>query len=300
MNECRRIPDFDPLAVSQPLNKWIIGEISGAVEQVTGALEGYRFNDAANAVYRFVWNTYCDWYLELAKPVLGGEDEAAKTETRATAAFVRDEMLKILHPIMPFVSEELWARVDEGAPREAPLIHTQWPSGTGPLIDNASAAKAELDWVIELISTIRSVRTELNVSPGARTGLVVVNASPEAEGAIARNEESIRRLARIDNLEFAAEVPSGCIQAIVGNETIALPLAGVVDFEAEKARLGKERGKLEKEAGGLARKLENPGFLSKAPAAVVEEQRERLEEARERLARIEEALGRIEALARQG
>ena len=296
MNECRRIADFDPLSASHPLNKWIIGEVASAVGQVTEALEAYRFNDAAGAVYRFIWNTYCDWYLELAKPILNGADGAEKTETRATAAFVRDEMLKLMHPVMPFISEELWARVDEGAERESLLMHTQWPSGGGPLIDRAEDAKREIDWAIDLISTIRSVRTELNVAPGAKVGLVMVKASDAAKGAIARNEESILRLARIDNLEFADDVPSGCVQAIVGAETIALPLAGIVDVAAEKARLTKERDKLEKEAGGLAKKLENPGFLANAPEAVVEEQRERLEETRERLVKVGEAVSRLDAL----
>ena len=144
--------------------------------------------------------------------------------------------------------------------------------------------------------TIRSVRTELNVAPGAKVGLVMVKASSNAEGAIARNEESILRLARIDKLEFADEVPAGCVQAIVGTETIALPLAGIVDVAAEKLRLGKEREKLEKEVGGISKKLDNPGFLANAPEAVIDEQRERLEEARDRLAKVGEAVSRLDAL----
>ncbi|MCC0016435.1 MAG: valine--tRNA ligase [Rhodobiaceae bacterium] len=296
MNECRRIADFDPLAVSHPLNKWIIGEVAVACEQVTAALTGYRFNDAAGCAYRFIWNTYCDWYLELAKPVLTGPDEAEKAETRATAAFVRDEMLKILHPMMPFISEELWERVDNGMARETLLMHTQWPSGGEALADRAAGAKREIDWVIELISTIRSVRTELNVAAGAKTDLVVVNASSAAKGAIARNEDSLMRLARIEALSFADEVPQGCVQAVVGTETIALPLAGLVDVDAEKARLAKEQGKLDKEVADIARKLDNPGFVANAPEAVVEEQRERLAEARERLGKIGKAVERLAAL----
>ncbi len=297
MNHCARVDGFDPSLVNLPLNRWIIGEAATTAAQVTEALEAYRFNDAASAIYRFIWNTYCDWFLELAKPVLNGPDGAGKDETRATAAHVRDEMLILLHPFMPFISEELWGRVDNAAARETMLVHAVWPEPGGVLTELASEAKTEIDWVIELISTIRSVRTELNVPAGAKIDLVAVSADEASRHRLDRAEEAVMRLARIETVTHANAVPEGAVQAVVGTDTFALPLAGVVDVAAERARLGKESDKLEKEIGGLERKLANEGFLSKAPEAVVEEQRERLVEAQAMRARLSDAIERLSALS---
>ncbi|MFN0263558.1 valine--tRNA ligase [Tepidamorphus sp. 3E244] len=293
MNGCERVDGFDPQATTVALNRWIIGELDAAVASVTAALEAYRFNDAANAIYRFIWNTYCDWFLELAKPVLMGEDGAAKDETRATTAHVRDEMLKLLHPIMPFITEELWQSADGAKPGDTALIQAEWPVATGRVDEGA---KSEIDWVIDLISTVRSVRTELNVPAGAKVPLVFVAANDTTRERFTRNEESILRLARLESVGFADAAPEGSVQLVVGEATVALVLKELVDVAAETARLTKERGKLEKEAGGLEKKLSNEGFLAKAPEEVVDEQRERLAEAQGRLAKVDEAIGRLKSL----
>ena len=167
MNECVRQPDFDPADVKETLNRWIAGETERAARAVTAAIEGYRFNEAAGAVYEFVWGVFCDWYLELIKPILTGEDEAAKAETRATAAWVLDQILKLLHPFMPFITEELWAHmVEHGVKRRALLALSEWPQYSGL---ESREADEEIGWVVRVVSEIRSVRTEMNVPAGPRS-----------------------------------------------------------------------------------------------------------------------------------
>ncbi len=291
INGCERVANFDPKSVKVTLNAWILGEAAKAVAEVTGAIKTYRFNDAANAAYRFVWNIFCDWYLELAKPLLQGADGPAKDETRATTAFALDEIFKLLHPFMPFLTEELWAiKGGPGPARKNLLALEPWPRLEG--LENA-AAEAEIGWVIEIVSEVRSVRSEMNVPAGALIPLVLVGAD-EAVSARAKNwDETLRRLARLSDISFSAEPPESSVQLIVRGSAAALPLKGVIDFDAEKIRLAKEIGRLEADAKKIEGKLGNADFVAKAPDEVVEENRERLEEARVRAQRLAAALKRL-------
>ena len=291
INGCERVENFDPKSVKVTLNAWILGEAAKAVAEVTGAIKTYRFNDAANAAYRFVWNIFCDWYLELAKPLLQGSDGPAKDETRAATAFALDEIIKLLHPFMPFLTEELWAiKSTPELPRANLLALEPWPRLEG--LENA-AAEAEIGWVIELVSEVRSVRSEMNVPAGALIPLVLVSAD-EAVAARAKNwDETLRRLARLSEISLSAEPPESSVQLIARGSAAALPLKGVIDFDAEKLRLAKEIGRLEADAKKIEAKLGNADFVAKAPDEVVEENRERLDEARGRAQRLAAALKRL-------
>jgi valyl-tRNA synthetase len=233
-----------------------------------------------------VWNVFCDWYLELAKPVLQGPDGPAKDETRAAVAFVFDEICKLLHPFMPFLTEELWA--EKGG--EGVLALASWSSLDGV---DAADAEAELGWVVDLIAEVRSARSETNVPAAAQIVLALVRPSADARARVERWDDTIRRLARLSQIEVVDAVPRNAIQLIVRGETAALPLEGVVDLAAERARLDKEAGKLRGEIAKIDAKLQNADFLKRAPEEVVEEQRERREDAVARLSKIEEALARL-------
>ncbi|WAC26101.1 valine--tRNA ligase [Ancylobacter sp. SL191] len=291
MNGCGRDPSFDPSKVSTTLNRWIVGETQKAGEEITTAIEAYRFNEAAGAAYRFVWNIFCDWYLELAKPVFMGTDEVWKAETRATAAFVLDEILKLLHPFMPFLTEELWARTAEGgAARDGLLALTPWSELQGL---EAPEAEAEIGWLIDLVTEIRSVRAEMNVPAGAQLPLVLVGASEQVRTRVATWSDVLMRLARVSAISFEAEAPAGAVQLVVRGETAALPLAGVIDMDAEAARLSKELAKASDDIAKVDAKLNNRDFLARAKEEVIEEQRERREAAEARAAKIREALARL-------
>jgi valyl-tRNA synthetase len=291
MNGCVRQASFDPRQVRITLNSWIIGETAKAIAEVTRAIETYRFNDAANAAYRFVWNIYCDWYLELAKPLLQGADGPVKDETRAATAFVLDEIIKLLHPFMPFMTEELWAlAATDELPRTNLLALAEWPRMEG--CENP-AAEAEIGFIVELVSEIRSVRAEMNVPPAAQLPLVLVGASPEALSRAKNWQETLKRLARLSEVSFASEAPEKSVQMIVRKTLAALPLQGIVDLEAEKSRLAKEIAKLTGDAGKIEAKLNNADFVARAPEEVVEENRERLAEIVARAEKLEAALGRL-------
>jgi valyl-tRNA synthetase len=293
MNGCRRVPGFDPGAARETLNRWALGECAKAVAEVTDAIEAYRFNEAALAAYRFVWNGFCDWTLELAKPVLQGEHSPARDETRATVAFIFDEICKLLHPFMPFLTEELWAiKGEDGERRNGVLALTPWPDLRG-LVDDA--AEAEIGWLVDLIGEIRSARSETNVPAGAQVPLVLIAPSAGVRARAERWEDTIRRMARLSEITAAAAAPRNSVQLIVRGEVAALPLEGIVDLAAERARLEKELQKLDAEIAKIDAKLGNPDFLRRAPEEVVEEQRERREEAVARKAKIAEALRRLAA-----
>jgi valyl-tRNA synthetase len=296
-NGCVRGEGFDPASVTNPLNRWIIGETQKTVQAVTEALAACGFDDAANGLYRFIWNTYCDWYVELSKPLLKGADEAAKAETQATAAWVLDVILKLLHPIMPFLTEELWAQTaDLGAPRPAgQLISARWPELSPSLLDRQS--EAEIGLIIEAISEGRSVRQELNVPASARPTLLVVEASEAQRQVLEANAPLIAQLLRVAELRFESAVPAGAIPYVVAGATLALPVAEFIDLTAERGRLSKEVAGLGSEIDKLAKKLGNPDFVARAPEEVVEENRERLAEAQAAKAKLEAALGRLGAAA---
>jgi valyl-tRNA synthetase len=290
LNGAVRVAGFDPKAAQETLNLWILGETEKAAAEVTAAIETYKFNEAAGALYRFVWNVYCDWYLELSKPVLTGPDGAAKYETRAIVTFVLDEILKLLHPFMPFLTEELWRVTGESGPkRETMLVLSTWPQLEG-YVDGE--AEAEIGWVVDLVSAVRSVRSEMNVPAGTQSPLALVAGKETVERA-GRWDEAIRRLARLSEISFIDAPPRGAVQLLVRGEVAALPLAGVIDLGAERARLEKELGKIADDISRIDKKLDNADFMARAPEEVVEEQREKREEAEGRRAKVHEALERL-------
>jgi valyl-tRNA synthetase len=293
MNGCRLVPGFDPADAKNVVNRWIVSRFGAAVADIAAALESYRFNDAAGALYQFSWGTYCDWYLEFAKPLFQSSDATAVAETRATAAWVLGSLLHVLHPFMPFITEELWEHLSEG--KGKPLIAGAWPAVKPEW--NAAEATEEMDWVVRLITEIRAVRTGLNVSPGAELPLLLKDADAVATRRIATHEALIRRLARLSSIEaLAGAMPKGAVQIVVGTTTVALPLAGVVDVAKERARLEKDGAKLAGEATKIEKKLGNADFVAKAPDEVVEENRERLADLAAERAKVREALERLAAL----
>jgi valyl-tRNA synthetase len=321
MNHCAVPEGFEPAKVKETLNRWIAHESAHTTREVTEAIEAYRFNDAAGSIYRFVWNVYCDWYVELAKPVLLGPDSPAKAETRAMVAWARDEILKLLHPFMPFITEELW---EVTAKRDGLLALAPWPlkpsaptpeqlamlaATTGPtdalvspawvlpIFDHADftdpAAEAEIGWVIDLVTQIRSVRAEMNIAPATLTALVLAGASTETKERAPRWSDVIKRMARLSDISFADRAPDGAVQLLVRGEVAALPLKGVIDVAAERTRLDKEIAKADADIKRAESKLANEKFVANAAEEVVEEEREKREAALARRAKLLEALERL-------
>jgi len=302
INGCLRAEGFDPAAVKLPLNRWILSEAARTAEAVAAGIESFKFNEAADSAYRFVWGQFCDWYLELSKPVLQAEDldaagTAARAETQATVAHVIDLICQLLHPFMPFLTEELWAqKANAGAPRTVPageaglVCLTRWPE-LSALVDEK--AEAEIGFVVDLISDIRSIRSETNVPGGTQVPLVLVKASDATKAAVEAWAPMIERLARLSAIEFSDEAPGQSAQIIVRGEVAALPLAGIIDLDAERGRLTKELGKLDQDIAAVERKLGNPDFMARAPEEIVEENRERKAAAEARKLKIKEALERL-------
>jgi valyl-tRNA synthetase len=340
MNGCGSIAGFDPKSAKETLNRWIAHETAHAAREITAAIEAYKFNEAAAAAYRFVWNIYCDWYLELAKPVLLGPDGAAKTETHGVVAWARDEILKLLHPFMPFITEELWAvsvipgratdlgftrdrqsivpksaiadlggaspesrdaatanaALDSGSgatrrpgmTRDSLLALSAWPDLAG--LEDA-AAEAEIGWVIDLVTAIRSIRAEMNIT--VNIPVVLAGASAETQARAQRWADFIKRLARVSEISSAATAPKGSVQLVVRGEVAALPLKGVIDLAAERARLMKEMATADADIARVDGKLGNANFVARAPEEVVEEEKEKRDEAVGRKAKIAEALERL-------
>ena len=276
---------------SATVNKWIIGETAKVLAEVNTAFEEYRFNDAANALYAFVWGKLCDWYVELSKPLFYDGDEATKAETRQTMGWVLDQALVMLHPIMPFITEELWGTVKPG---RGMLALTDWPELSSELID--AEADAEMNWVIDLIESIRSSRAEVHVPAGLKIPMVQVELNEAGKTAWANNEAMIMKLARLDSLS-EGPMPKGAITISVAGGTFALPLEGVIDIAEEKARLEKALGKLAKELGGLRGRLNNPKFVESAPEEVVAEAQENLSAREEEENKLKAALARLAEIA---
>lgn len=292
MNECKPADGYDPKALKQPLNRWIVSKAAAAMGKVTTALDEYKFNEAAEAGYQFAWGTFCDWYLEFAKPLFFGDDEAAKAETRATAAWVLDRILMMLHPIIPFVTEELWSKTEN---RKQMLMLTPWED----LHDLVNAeADEELDWVIGLISAVRSLRSEMNIAPSAKITMYLQGATVEEARRLDAFKPLIKTLARLERAELStsADDAKGAAQTVFGTTAVLLPLAGVIDVAKETERLTKEAEKLTKEIGGLEGRLNNEAFVAKAPEKVVAEQRARLADAKAALVKTNEAMARLKAL----
>ena len=277
--------------VSHTLNKWIIGETARVREEVDAALENYRFNDAANALYAFVWGKVCDWYVELSKPLL--QDDAPEgAETRQTLKWVLDQCLTLLHPIMPFVTEELWQNTDA---RGKMLIHGDWPTYTVADMLDADADR-ELNWVIGLIESIRSARAQMHVPAGLKVPMLCTAMDAAAKAAWDGNEAMIKRLARVESLESTDDFPKGTVSIGTPGATFGLPLAGLIDIDAEKARLQKSLDKLGKEIGGLKGRLNNPKFAASAPADVVAEAQGNLDARQEEADQLQAALDRLAEL----
>ncbi|SMH52272.1 valine--tRNA ligase [Maritimibacter sp. HL-12] len=288
MNDCKPVAGFDPASARQTVNRWIVGETARIREAVDEALAAYRFNDAANGLYTFVWGKVCDWYVEFSKPLLASEDPTVATETRATMAWVIDQCLILLHPVMPFITEELWGQI---AARDTLLAHADWPTYGAGLIDDS--ADREMNWVIRLIEDIRSARAQMHVPAGLKIPVIRQQSDDAARAAWAANETLIMRMARIDSLTDLADLPKGCVTIPAEGATFALPLADIIDVGEEKARLEKSLGKLQKEIGGLKARLDNPKFAESAPEEVVAEARDNLAQREDEAGKLREALARL-------
>lgn len=294
MNECFNTDgDFNPSDAKLTLNKWIIGEAEKAALKVTESLEAFRYNDAAAAAYHFTWGTFCDWFIELVKPQFYADDGADKDECRKTAAWVMDQILKMLHPFMPFVTEELWGNLSEN--RDSDLILATWPAYNDANVNEA--ASEEMNWLITLITDIRAARSEMNVPAGAKIDMLVADATDGTKNALNAQMDVLKRLARLENVDtLDGDAPNGAISVVVGEATYYLPLADVIDIDAEKARLSKSLEKLEKEIKSVSGRLNNENFVSKAPAHVIAENKKGLEEAEQKADKIKQALERLASM----
>ena len=291
MNDCKPVPGFDPAGVTQTVNRWIVAETARARIAHDEALSGYRFNDAANGLYAFVWGRVCDWYVEFAKPLLAEADAAVIAETRATMAWVIDQCLILLHPTMPFITEELWGAI---APRDTMLVHADWPVYGAELID--AEADREMGWVIGLIEEIRSIRAQMHVPAGLKVQLLQVEMDARGQAAFDRNATMIARLARLSEVTPVDAMPKGAVTIAAEGAVFGLPIADLIDVAEEKARLQKTLDKLGKEIGGLKGRLGNPKFIESAPEEIVDEARENLAAREEEAGKLSEALARLAAI----
>ena len=291
INECFTAGAFNPAEASLPLTQWLVGETYRATEAITASLEAYRFNDASTSVYQFIWDGFCDWFIELAKPILQGDDEAAKIETQAAAQWGLQNALKLLHPFMPYVTEELWQEIKPVDTGTKFLMLENWPQIPENLMNKD--ADAEINWVIKAITGIRSVRSEMNVPAGAKIPLIVSGSNELTQQRIVRHNDVLKRLARLDTITVQNDFPEGSIQSIVEEAVFAIHLNEVIDVTAETYRLKKEITKVEKEISKISGKLNNQGFLEKAPDAVIQENKSRLQDEQSKLEKLETALGRL-------
>jgi valyl-tRNA synthetase len=286
MNDCNSVEDFDPSSVTMTVNKWIISELTKTVAEVSRCIEGYRFNDAADAIYKFTWDTFCNYYLEMTKPILTGDNNSELAETRASFAWVRDQIVKLLHPFMPFITEEIWLKTSD---RPKALIVSDWPELSDDLIDEA--ATKDMNWLIELITNIRSVRAEMNIPPSKKAPLLML--ADKLDPRLAAYAAQLSPMARVETVETASEAPKGALQTVVDGVTYAIPLDGLIDTGAEKARLSKEIDKAQAEIDKIDKKLSNKAFTDKAPEKVVNLQRERREGYVAELDKLNEALANL-------
>jgi valyl-tRNA synthetase len=272
MNGMKADPDFKPENAKLAVNRWILTELTRTASEVSEAITTFRFNDAAGAAYKFVWNQLCDWHLELLKPVFMGEDDAAKAESQAVLAHVLDETFKLLHPFMPFMTEELWGMTAGEGGRGTLLCHAPWPQAAF----SDPAAAEDINWLIDTVSAIRSVRSEMNVPPATQAPLYVVGANTSSQDRLKRHEAAIKRLARVSDIQLADSAPKSSAQLAMGEATGCLPLGSLIDFGAENARLAKELARIDSDMGKLSAKLGNERFVANAKLEVVEADRARL------------------------
>ena len=291
LNGCELKPDFVPSSCELTVNRWIVGEVARTERQTSQAIEGYRFNEAANIIYQFAWGTFCDWYLEFTKSILDGESAEAAGETRATTAWSLQQILNILNPLMPYLTEELWARLKG----EGSLITTSWPDYSGLELDGSAAA--EMDWVIRLITEVRSIRSEMNVPPKAEIDLFLIGLSSVSAIRLETHRDVIQHLARLKLVtSLEGEVPAGAVQGVLDEATLALPISDVVDLSQERQRLEKDISKIDGEIIKIGKKLSNENFIARAPMKVVEENRDRLAGEERKKAQLEIALERLQAV----
>jgi valyl-tRNA synthetase len=281
-------PEFRPEVAKLPLSRWILDAAATAVAEATAALDALRINDYANICYHFVWDDFCDWFLEFAKPAFAGDDAA---EVRDVAGFVLGVLLRLMHPMTPFVTESLWDHFGYG--EAGSLILSSWPARFA--VTDAAAAQDEVSWVIKFISEIRTVRSEMNVPPSVKSPVFLKDASPETLARAERWQEQIFRMARASSIgPLAGDVPKGSAQAVVNEATVILPLAELIDLDAERKRLEAARAKAAAELEKLRAKLADENFVSRAPAQIIEENEDRRKNFAAEISRLDAALARID------
>ncbi|MEZ7881126.1 MAG: valine--tRNA ligase [Rhodospirillales bacterium] len=290
MNECHPVKGFDPSSVQLTLNKWIVGKVVEAERAMSGAIDTYRFNDAASSIYQFTWNTFCDWYVEFTKPMFMGDDENARAETQATAAWVLDQILLLMHPITPFITEELWTKLSDK--RTSSIMIAEWPELDDTLIN--TSANEEMDWVVRLISQVRTIRSEMNVPPGAKIPLILKDAGERAQSCLVNHADLLKRVARLSSLELlSGDVPAGSVQDVIDEAILILPISETIDLTEEKSRLDKEIDKQTAEIDRFEKKLSNERFVTSAPDEVVATERQKLADAQQTKIKLQEARERL-------
>lgn len=294
MNECLNHDGFDPSAVTFAPNQWVIHEVVKAKAGIEKAIEGYRFNEAANAVYGFVWGTFCDWYLEFSKPVLQGDDADLADEVRKTTSWALEQILKILNPFMPYITEELYANI---AKRDVGvrLLTSDWPQYGDELLNDIAAQ--EMEWLQNAISEIRSVRSDMNVPAGTKIKLLIKDANDTTHARVQSYSDVLGKMARLESVDFVSDAPKGSIQTVVGEATFILPIADIIDLDAERARLNKAIGKIDQDIAKIDGKLGNEKFVANAPQEVIAEQKSRKEEALSKREKLATALKQLEDAA---
>jgi valyl-tRNA synthetase len=289
MNGCQSGPEFDPETATLGVNQWAISEAVQAAYAVEDYITNYRFDAAADAAYKFAWGSFCDWYLELIKPILSGDDADAKAETQASFGWVFDQILKMLHPFMPFITEELWANT--AAARKTDLILASWPKTK--LVPDWSRANSDVSQVIDVISAIRSVRAEMNIPPSKKAPLLMIGGNEDLLSDLMAYSDALERMARVESLEMASAAPQGALQTVVDGVSYAIPMEGLIDLGAEKARLSKEIEKTQSEIDKIDKKLGNEAFISKAPEKVITLQKDRRAAYSAELVKLDEALANL-------
>lgn len=293
MNECRPDPSFDPASVQHMLNKWVIGAVAGTAETIEKALAEYRFNDAAAAIYQFSWGTFCDWYLEFTKPILQENGHPFADETRKTTAWVLDQILLLLNPFMPYITEYLYEELAERT-EDKLLMEKSWPSYGDNL--KYTEAMEEIGWLMRIVSEIRSVRADMNVPAGAKIELLVKDAGEKTQGRLSTYDEVIRRMARLENVGVCPnKTPKGSLQIVLDEATLVLPIADIINLDQERERLQKQIAKLEAEIKKIEQKLKNKNFIANAPEEIVDEQKSRKSDAQNTMKKISQALKQLDA-----